>query len=258
MPSDPEAAIKAVVAAVESGRLTRKRIQESVAKLLAAKERVGLARKRTVNLDSLSDVLDAPEANEKAQEIADHAVTLVRNTAGAAPLSDPAHTCFVILPETRYSVGGQAFAEEVRKRQANARIATIDPTMPGVALEDAVNKLGACDTYAVAAYASVSAYRGTAALGGELPYLVQHLLASGKPVILTALGNPYLLRSFPEVAAYLATFSSVVPSERAAVKALFGEIPITGKLPVSIPGFAAVGEGLQLPARSTAGNANQN
>jgi beta-N-acetylhexosaminidase len=258
MPSDPEAAIKAVAAAVESGRLTRKRIQESVVRLLTAKERVGLARKRTVNLDSLSDVLDAPESNEKAQEIADHAITLVRNTAGAVPLSTPARACFVILPESRYSVGGQAFAEEVRKRQANARIATVDPTMPGIALEDAVNKLGACDSYAVAAYASVSAYRGTAALGGELPYLVQRLLASGKPVIMTALGNPYLLRSFPEVAAYLATFSSVPPSERAAVKALFGEMPITGKLPVSIPGFAAVGEGLQLPARSNAGNANQN
>ena len=61
------------------------------------------------------------------------------------------------------------------------------------------------------------------------------------------MGNPYLLRNFPEVAAYLATYSTVPPSEIAAVKALFGEMKVDGKLPVSIPGFAKAGEGLVLP-----------
>ena len=79
MPTDPEAVVKAVAAAVQSGRLTRRRIQESVIKILAAKERVGLERKRFVDLEGIGDVVDSPESNEKAQEIADHAVTLVRN-----------------------------------------------------------------------------------------------------------------------------------------------------------------------------------
>ena len=80
MPADPEAAIRAVVAAVEDGRLTRRRIQESVVKLLAAKERLGLDRKRIVDLEAIGDIVDSPEANERAQEIADRAVTLVRNS----------------------------------------------------------------------------------------------------------------------------------------------------------------------------------
>ena len=41
MPPDADAAVKAVVAAVESGRLSRRRIEESVVKILSAKERVG-------------------------------------------------------------------------------------------------------------------------------------------------------------------------------------------------------------------------
>ena len=61
MPTDPEAAIRAVVAAVESGRLSRQRIRQSVVKLLAAKERVGLDRNRLVDLEGLSDVMDSPE-----------------------------------------------------------------------------------------------------------------------------------------------------------------------------------------------------
>ena len=67
-----------------------------------------------------------------------------------------------------------------------------------------------------------------------------------------ALGSPYLLRGFPNVSAYLATFSTVPTSEAAAVKALLGEIDITGKLPVTIPGLAQYGEGIQLQSRRPA------
>jgi beta-N-acetylhexosaminidase len=77
---------------------------------------------------------------------------------------------------------------------------------------------------------------------------VEALVASGQPVALVALGNPYLLRNFPGVTAYLVTFSNVPPSEMAAVEALFGEIDIRGHLPVSIPGLANYGDGIQVPA----------
>ncbi|MBV9746844.1 MAG: hypothetical protein JO099_24040, partial [Acidobacteriia bacterium] len=66
--------------------------------------------------------------------------------------------------------------------------------------------------------------------------------------ILVALGNPYLFRDFPKVSAYLVTFSTTVTSETAAVRALFGEIAISGHLPVSIPGLAQLGDGIQLAA----------
>jgi beta-N-acetylhexosaminidase len=115
-------------------------------------------------------------------------------------------------------------------------------------LEEAIRKLPACQSYAVAAFATVSAYRGSVGLAGDLPYVVETLVASAQPVALVALGNPYLLRSFPGVAAYLATFSNVPPSEVAAVEALFGELDIRGHLPVSIPGLANYGEGIQVRA----------
>ena len=61
MPADPDAAIKAVVSAIESGRLTRQRIRDSVMKILAAKEKMGLDRKRLVDLEGIGDVVDSPE-----------------------------------------------------------------------------------------------------------------------------------------------------------------------------------------------------
>jgi len=248
MPSDPDAAIRAVLAAEQSGRLTRARIQESVAKLLAAKEKVGLDRKRFIDVEALADVIDSPEANEKAQEIADRAVTLVRNNGNAVPLAAPDQACVVVMPETRFGAEGQLFTHQVRKRSPRAQIVTLDPSMPRQLIDDSLARLTSCSSYAVAAFAQVTASRGTVGLGGELPHAIETMTASGKPVTLVALGNPYLLRNFPNVSAYLATFSTVPPSETAAVKALWGEIPIRGHLPVSIPGLAKYGEGIVLGA----------
>ena len=246
MPSDPDAAIKAVVAAVESGRLSRQRVRESLVKILSAKERLALDRKRFVDLEAIGDIVDAPEANERAQEIADRAVTLVRNQGSLLPLAAPDRACYVVMVENRYSAEGQAFTQEVRKRLPKAALAALDPSMPRPVMEEALGKLPACDSYAVAAFAAVSAGRGSVGLAGDLPHVVETLAASGKPVALVALGNPYLLRNFPGVSAYLATYSTVPVSEVAAVRALWGEIQIQGHLPVTIPGLASLGDGIQV------------
>jgi beta-N-acetylhexosaminidase len=243
MTPDPEGALRAVMAAVRTGRLTAKQIDESVERVLAAKVLTGLDRKRFVDVEAIGEAVNSPEANQRAQEIADRAVTLVRNERNLIPLAAPARTCFAVLSESRSSTSGQAFQRELQRRVHGAQVTMLDPTMPLPAIEPA------CANFAVMAFASVSAYTGDVALRGDYPKLIEQLVETGKPVALVALGSPYLLRNFPKVAAYLATFSTVPPSEIAAVKALLGEMPIRGHLPVTIPGLAKYGEGIQLAAR---------
>ncbi len=72
-------------------------------------------------------------------------------------------------------------------------------------------------------------------------------MALQKPVLWIALGNPYVLKLFPQVPAYLCTFSYSDGSQLAAARAMSGEIAVSGKTPVSIPGYFAVGDGLQVP-----------
>jgi beta-N-acetylhexosaminidase len=249
IPPAPEETVNAVVAAVKSGRLSARRIDQSVARILAAKARVGLQRNRLVDLEAIGDVIDAPDGMALAQSHADAALTLVKNDGGLLPLKRPGVACYVVLAENRFGMQGRRFVEELRRRQPKASAALLDPALPETELDATAARLSQCETAVVAAFVSVAAYRGDVALAGGFPKLVESLIASGKPVALVAFGNPYLLRRFPRAAAYLAAFSTMPTSEVAAVKALLGEMAIHGKLPVSIPGLASVGDGIQLPAR---------
>jgi beta-N-acetylhexosaminidase len=64
-------------------------------------------------------------------------------------------------------------------------------------------------------------------------------------VIVVANGNPYVIRDFPNVMSYLATYGIDPGLEQAAARALAGMIPITGRSPISLPGFFAHGDGMQ-------------
>ena len=69
------------------------------------------------------------------------------------------------------------------------------------------------------------------------------------------MGSPYVLSQFPEAQTYFCTYSNVKDSEISAVKAMFGEIPMPGRLPVTIPNIAQRGAGLGAAAqRSTGGS----
>src|SRR2546428_707403 len=133
-------------------------------------------------------------------------------------------TPVVILAESRYSVGGMALQRELTQRGAAAKTIALDPTMPDSELDAAAAKVAASPEVVVMAFASVNAYQGGLVLPGNYPKLIDTLIAGGRPVTLVSLGNPYLVRSFPKVSAYLTTYSPVATAEVAAVKALFGEI----------------------------------
>jgi len=128
---------------------------------------------------------------------------------------------------------------------------TLDPSMTRTQIDESLGKLTTCQGYVIAAFAQVGANRGGVGLLGELPHAVEAIAARGPAAALIALGSPYFLRNFPNFAAYVATFSSVPTSEIAAVKSLFGEMGIRGRTPVTIPGMAKYGDGLQLAARVT-------
>ncbi len=250
MPPDPHAAIEAVMAAIKNGKIDRKRIRQSVVRILTAKVKVGLGTTALVNVENINELVNSPESNARALEIAEQATTLIRNDGPLVPLRDPARTCFWSLAEGRTSVEGLALAAEVRKRSTVARVNLLDTTMTDDDISKAESASTGCATNVVAAFVAVAAYKGNTALQGNFPALLSRLIASKKPLLLVSLGNPYLWRNYPEIPGYMTTYSTVPPAEVAVVKALFGEVAIGGRLPVTIPNLAKIGDGIMMAASS--------
>ena len=69
-------------------------------------------------------------------------------------------------------------------------------------------------------------------------------IAGRERTIFIALGNPYLIRQVPRTGTYMMTYGVGEALERAAARAVTGQAPITGRTPVSLPGFFARGAGL--------------
>ena len=244
MPANPEAVVNAVAKAVADGRISESRIDRSVSKILAAKRKLGLYEKRLVDLEAINTVTESAEMDAVAQSTADHAITMVRNEKDVFPLAADTNSCLFVLTESRRTTLGLRLIDEVRARAPQMKTVLLESALSETTLSEALPQAGACKSVMVAAF------NGGSKLSPNLEGFVNQLIDRGFAVGLVAFGSPYLLQSFPGVAGYLATYSNTSTAEVAAAKALFGEIRLTGRLPVTIPGLAQYGEGIQMPARS--------
>jgi beta-N-acetylhexosaminidase len=103
------------------------------------------------------------------------------------------------------------------------------------------------DLVIIAAAISPREFAGTVDLAGGIAGWVEELVAGDVPVIAVSFGNPYLLHSFPSVPAYLLAWGGADVSQQAAADAILGRIPITGRLPISLPPHHDQGDGIQRP-----------
>ncbi len=224
MPRNPDEAIEAVVKAVRAKRLTAARINESVRKVLRAKARLGLHRSKLVDGDEIPEVTEDEGAMVHAQKVADAAVAVLRgDSAKALPVAKGAGTCVLALTERRGNGQGAQLADEIRQRAPQARTVILDPQMPAAALAGPPE---GCETTVVAAFLG---FGGTGKLNTAYVPLLDRVMGNGRPVVLAALGNPFLVRGYPGAAVALTTYSTVPVSETALTKVLFGEMPATGK-----------------------------
>ena len=277
IPADLDASVAAMLKAVRSGEISEARLNESVLKILQAKASLGLQKARLVDLDKIPDVIGKPENLAFGQQIADNAITLVRDKGMVLPLKKAGtvqpslpyqkveeaggRIVLVIFSEDVRTMSGRALEREMRKRVPDATVIYVDSRIAN-AMSDVVLKAANEAQSVVAAVFMVptagkmaktgnGAIKNSIAMENSSGLLLENILdRAAQKTIAIAAGNPYLAQDFPEVQNYLCTFSDETVSEISAVKALFGEIEIRGHLPVSIPNIAVRGTGIDRPQSS--------
>jgi beta-N-acetylhexosaminidase len=252
IPGDLGGAYKGLIDAVKQGKLTEARIDESVLKILRMKAEVGLERNRYVDLNAVDHEVARPESAAVAQKIADHAVTLATDENKLIPLKS-AKTVAVLFADTaRGSEGGRTFVAELRRRIPDAEVFYVDGMNAGMVSKSVLAAVESAARVVVVAESVPSPRRTTEGhAGGSVGMDMgpAQLLASivkntGAKTVVAAFGNPYIGSGVEGIQTYVCTFSNTQVSALSLVAALFGEIPIHGRLPVTIPGLAAIGTGI--------------
>ena len=244
-PTDPTKAVDALVAAVERGAISRARIDSAVRKVLALKVRTGVAFHPLVALDSLRDVVGSPEHRAIAADIANRSVTLLRDNARLIDTTRTRTVLIQYMPETELRAG-KVFAADVRALAgaAQTRVFKIEPSTSLATLDSIASVANGAGRVIVATYVRRIEGEGRFAVPEFIANWID-TLSTRERVIVVSLGNPYLIRQFPRVGTYLTTYGVADVLEHAGARAAMGRAPITGTVPVSLPGFFKRGDGIQ-------------
>lgn len=251
VPDNFEKAFDGVLGAVKSGRISGQRLDSSVRKVLAAKSWVGIDRNRFVDITRVSHVIGSPESDSIAQSICDHTVTLLRNRGESIPLLRPRKIHIVTLTNDYSSQVGQ---ELQRVLQVHHPLTGLVHLFDGSGHEETQNvlhTLDSSDVVVLAVYLSIGAWQGKLELSARLTDFLRRISKLRKPIITVAFGDPYVIAKLPETDVVMTPYAGHGRAERSVAAALVGDIDITGKLPVTIPGKYAIGEGLDLHAHTT-------
>jgi beta-N-acetylhexosaminidase len=244
-PSDPTRAIDAVVAAVEHGEISRARIDSAVRHVLSLKARVGVDLNRFADLDALRDVVGSPAHRALAADIAQRAITLLRDRDGLVPLRAGRALVVQYAPETELKAG-RVFGPAMQAGLPGSRVVRVTPNVSREQLDSIAASAQGVDRIIIAAYVRRIEGEGRFAVPQHVASWIDSLARQprGAKVAVAAFGNPYLIRQFPNVGTYLVTYGVSDDLERAAARALLGTAPITGRAPISLPGFFRAGDGL--------------
>ncbi|WP_342772001.1 glycoside hydrolase family 3 protein [Neobacillus piezotolerans] len=230
-PPNVEVAYNAVLNAVKNGEISKKRLDESVFRILEYKMKRGLFDNPYTDASAVK-VVGAPEHLAAAEEIANKSITLVKNEGGLLPLKKT-DSILIAGPSTGKPT---MLADLLKAKGFNTSASSASATPTAAQIAAAVELAKQADKVIV------TTYNGATNAGQQ--QLVKALQDSGKKVIVVAIRNPYDLMAFPTASAYLTTYGDRDVSILALSRVLAGEVNPSGKLPVSIPGLYGFGTGL--------------
>ena len=246
-PPELKASLDALEEAVNNKRLDSLRVDESVRRILRAKYRLGLAERRTVDTAAVRNLVEQPEALLSARGVAEASMTLLRDGGGLLPL-DPqnaSRAAFVVVAADEDPEEGRRFIPQVQARVPGKRVLRADPKTDQAGYDALLAEATKAETVVVAAFVKRAAGKGTVALPERQAEFVRRLILSRRPVAVIVFSGPYLVRQFPDAAAFMVAYGIEDVVQDAAARVLFGEMPARGRLPVTVPGMFAAGAGIQ-------------
>jgi len=247
---DDDAAFRGIKAAVAAGDIPEAQITRSVERILSTKAAMGLHLNRAADLAAIDARLGTREHQQIASELNARAMTLIKDERHQVPFAVPPTANVLYLSVIDYASGwregapSRTFLPELKKRWPNVTGVEVSDRTSADQF-DLVRLLARrADAIVASVFVRIASYRGRMDLSDRQVALLEELAAANKPYVAVLFGNPYTATALQKLPAMLLTYEEFDGIELAAVRALAGEAPIHGKLPISLPGLFPIGHGL--------------
>ncbi len=248
MPSDIGETIDAIHSAVETGRIASERIESSVRRILGTKARIGLHQSRTVDLNAVDEIVGRQEHLDFAALTAERSLTLLRDEDHVIPVEsgETLNVFSLTYAREEHLVAGRELDARLRSRVRRVTSGRIGPNTSSEEYDSLLVAASNSDLVLVNIFLPPVSGLGEIGVSEKLKSFISSR-NSATPMMVTSFGNPYLLQELSGSPGYLLAWGDHEVSQRAVVRGLFGDIGLSGKLPISIPPFYSVGEGLDRP-----------
>ena len=251
---DDRAAFAGLKAAVTDGTVGVAALDRSVRRVLEAKARLGLHRRRRVDLETLPLVVGTRAHGAVAREVSERSITLIRDANGDVPLRTPRDGSILYLSVLDYPSGwgvgapSRIVIPELRERWAQVTAVEVSDQTPLSDLELVRETAGRYDAVVAGVFVRTASFSGRMDLAGPVVTFLAELAGEaaerGQPFVVVFFGSPYPATALPELPSMILTYDYRGLSEMSAVRAVAGEIPIRGRLPVTLGDEFPAGHGL--------------
>jgi beta-glucosidase-like glycosyl hydrolase len=246
MPANLGEAVRAMVAAVESGRIPRARLERAVRRVLELKVRAGLFEERLVPLDEVPRIVGQRAFQDAADDIARRALTLVERGPIDRFRAARARTAVITYAEETNLGVGNELLRALRAAGETVPTFRLYPASGPLSYDSARVVIREADRVVFASSVRPIAWRGHVALPDSLAALIG-TVAPTRPTMLVSFGSPYLLGQLPAFeGGYLIAWSDNLATERAVAGALTGAAPIGGHLPITLDDRHRRGSGIEM------------
>ena len=253
--------LRALRDAVHDGEISETRIDSSVRRILAMKERLGLSRARLVGPEIAGAHIATPSHWRFARNVAAQAVTLIKNDDALVPLQASARKVLVLVitdtEESRLEVNrpgsvsfeeptGSYFTQLLRHRHFDVATVKLSAASTTEEMERALTMLRRSDLAIVSLFVGVHTSSGMIGVPGRLASFVRSANDVSTPMILVCFGDPYAVTGWPAPRAIVCAYSDAEAEQEAVVSCLTGNEPIHGRLPVRLSARYPIGFGIPL------------
>ncbi len=238
-------AVKKIEEKVLKGKITEARLAYSVKKILKAKYKAGLHHYTPIETNDLIQDLNEYENELLTAELAENAITLIKNEQNTLPINHLELRSIAYVP---FGEGDGKFFEDQLKRYGNIEKIKVET------LED-LDQLAYYNQIIVGHHASNKSPWSKYKLKGLEADLI-NIIAQRYTTTLVSFAKPYALNNLEALKplkSIIVGYQNHKAFQEKAAQIIFGALPTKGTLPVSITPYYKAGDGFFLSKKQRLG-----